>query len=88
MLQDDTLALHKHTIQAGWPEKIQQMPPEIQPYWTFPDELTIEDGLVLKIPKLSYSPQKEMISQSKSAMDILALSNVSYMPKKQSSGQA
>ena len=24
------------------------MPPEIQPYWTFREELTIEDGLILK----------------------------------------
>ena len=48
MIQDDTLALLKHTIQAGCPEKIQQVPPEIQAYWTFRDELTIEDGLVLK----------------------------------------
>ena len=47
-LQDDTLALLKHTTQAGWPEKIQQVPPEIKSYWTFQDELTIEDGLVLK----------------------------------------
>ena len=28
-IQDDTLALPKHTIQAGWPVKIQQEPPEI-----------------------------------------------------------
>ena len=48
MLQDDTLSLLKHTIQAGWSEKIQQVPPEIKPYWTFWDDLTIEDGLVLK----------------------------------------
>ena len=47
-LQYDTPALLKHTIQAGWPEKTQQVPPEIQPYWTFWGELTIEDGLVLK----------------------------------------
>ena len=48
MMQDDTLTLLKHTIEAGWPEEIQQVPPEIQPYWMFTDELTIEDGLILK----------------------------------------
>ena len=47
-IQDDTLALLKHTIQAGWPEKIQQVPPEIQAHWTLRDELTIEDGLILR----------------------------------------
>ena len=55
MLQDDTLALLKHTIQAGWPQKIQQVPPEIQPYWTFQGELTIEDGLVLKSTRIIIS---------------------------------
>ena len=52
-IQDDTLALLKHIIQAGWPEKIQQVPPELQPYWTFQDELTIEDGLDLKITRIT-----------------------------------
>ena len=32
----------------GWPKNIKQVPPEIQPYWTFREELTIEDGLILK----------------------------------------
>ena len=27
---------------------IKQVPPEIQPYWTFREEITIEDGLILK----------------------------------------
>ena len=47
-MQDDTFALCKDTIQAWVPEKIQQVPPEIQPYWMFRDELIIEDRLVLK----------------------------------------
>ena len=32
----------------GWPKNIKQVPPELQPYWTFREELTIEDGLILK----------------------------------------
>ena len=45
---DDQLAILKHTIMQGWPKNIKQVPPEIQPYWTFREELTIEDGLILK----------------------------------------
>ena len=45
---DDELAILKHTIMQGWPKNIKQVPPEIQPYWTFREELTIEDGLILK----------------------------------------
>ena len=45
---DDELAILKHTIMQGWPKTIKQVPPELQPYWTFREELTIEDGLILK----------------------------------------
>ena len=45
---DDELALFKHTIMEGWPSSIKQVPPCLQPYWTFREELTVEDGLILK----------------------------------------
>ena len=45
---DDELALLKHTIMQGWPSSIKQVPPVLQPYWTFREELTLEDGLILK----------------------------------------
>ena len=45
---DDKLSILKHTIMQGWPRTIKQVPPELQPYWTFREELTIEDGLILK----------------------------------------
>ena len=45
---DDTLAILKYTIQQGWPNSIKEVPSEIQPFWTFCEELTIDDGLILK----------------------------------------
>ena len=45
---DDNLAILKHIIQQGWPKTIKEVPQEIQKYWTFCEELTIEDGLILK----------------------------------------
>ena len=45
---NDELALLKHTILQGWPRSIKQMPPVLQPYWTFREELIVEDGLILK----------------------------------------
>ena len=45
---DDTLAILKYTIQKGWPTTIKELPSETQPYWTFREELTIGDGLILK----------------------------------------
>ena len=38
----------KHVIQQGCPKTIKEVPNEIQKYWTFHEELMIEDGLILK----------------------------------------
>ena len=45
---DDKLAILKHIIQQGWLKTIKEVPIEVQKYWTFCEELTIEDGLILK----------------------------------------
>ena len=46
--KDDTLALLKHNVQHGWPQTITELPPELRPYWTFREEISIEDGILLK----------------------------------------
>ena len=45
---DNELALLKHTIMSGWPSTIKEIPQVLQPYWMFQEELTIEDGHILK----------------------------------------
>ena len=47
MQADDELALLKHTIMQGWSSSIKQVPHVLQSYWTFREELTVEDGLIL-----------------------------------------
>ena len=46
--QDETLVLLKEIVTQGWPEKIKDLPPELQPYWTFQEAITVADGLLLK----------------------------------------
>ena len=46
--KDDTLALLKHTVQCGWPQNITELPPELRTFWTFCEEIAIEDRLLLK----------------------------------------
>ena len=46
--EDDALALLKQVITQGWPSNVKEVPKELQSYWTFREELTIEDGLILK----------------------------------------
>ena len=46
--KDGKLSLLKHIVTTGWPEQIREVPKEVQPYWTFREELTVENGLLLK----------------------------------------
>ena len=46
--EDDELALLKHTSTQGWPSNIKEVLNVIKSYWTFREELTIEDGIILK----------------------------------------
>ena len=46
--EDDELVLLKYTITQGWPNTIKDVPSILQSYWTFQEELTIEDGIILK----------------------------------------
>ena len=48
MQEDDVLELLKEAITEGWPSNIEEVPSELQPYWTFREEITNEDGLTLK----------------------------------------
>ena len=64
----DELVLLKHTITHGSPNTIKEVSNELQAYWTFWEELTIEDGLVLKgtrivIPKNKHNQILKMIHE-------------------------
>ena len=56
---DNTLAILKYTSQKGWPSNIKELPSKIQTFWTFKEELTIEDGLILKGTRTLIPSQKQ-----------------------------
>ena len=56
--EDDELALLKHTITPGGPNTIKEVPNELPSYRTFQEELTVEDGLVLKGIRIIISKNK------------------------------
>ena len=56
---DDTLAILKYTIQKGWPSTIKELPSAMQSYWTFREEMTIEDGLILKGTRIVVPSMKQ-----------------------------
>ena len=50
--EDTTMQLLQATIQNGWPNKISETPAELKPFWTYRDELSEADGIVLKGEKI------------------------------------
>ena len=46
---------------TGWPNNIKEIPPILQPYWTFQEELTIEDGLILKGTRIIISSKRQEV---------------------------
>ena len=58
------MALLKHTITHGWPKTVQELPKDLQAYWTFREEMTVEDGLILKATRIVIPPgMRESILQ-------------------------
>ena len=50
------MALLKHTIMIGWPHTVQELPKKLQAYWTFREEMIVEDGLILKATRIVIPP--------------------------------
>lgn len=46
--KDETLAQLTDRIINGWPDSLQEVPPTIRAHWSYRDELSVIDGLVLK----------------------------------------
>ena len=62
---DDELASLMHVIVNGWPETIEELVPALKPYLTFREELTVENGMVLKDTCIS-DPQEDEKENSQS----------------------
>ena len=50
--QDATLQLLKATILAGWPETKEEVLVAIRKYWSYCDELTVQNGILFKGPRV------------------------------------
>jgi hypothetical protein len=50
--EDDTLRLLKQVITDGWPEDKRGLHPSLLEYWSYREELSLEDGLIYKLDRL------------------------------------
>ena len=54
--KDPTLSLLKEVVFGRWPQKREECPQSLYDDWNFREELTIEDGLVLKGDRIVIPP--------------------------------
>ena len=64
--KDSTLHALREIISLGWPENRAHCPMHLIPFWNFRDELSVEDGLILKgqriiLPKSTHAAALEQI---------------------------
>ena len=67
--EDATLRDLKEQILQGWPENIRDLRMNLKPYWSYRDELSVENGIILKgdriiIPKTMQAEIMEKIHYS------------------------
>ena len=72
--QDETLQILKAVIMNGWPEDKAKLPAEITPYFSFRDELSIQDGLIIRgdrvvIPWNMRAEIKKLLHSTHSGID-------------------
>ena len=46
--KDNVMMKLKARITTGWPEKLADLEPELKPYFSYRDELTLQDGLIVR----------------------------------------
>lgn len=55
--KDETLCHLKDVVYHGWPEFYQDCPSDLKDYWNFREDLSVENGLVLKGHRLVIPPK-------------------------------
>ena len=53
---DDTMEFLKQTVICEWSQTVQELLKEFQAYWTFREDMTVEDELILKVTRILIPP--------------------------------
>lgn len=62
---DDVCTRLKHMVLTGWPLNKKALPPQLQPYWQYHQDLLIADGLLMKGERIviPVTMQEEMLNK-------------------------
>ena len=76
--KDDNLQALKKVILAGWPEERKELPEQLVPFYSYRDELAVQDGLIFKsnrvvIPKALRAEMVQKIHTSHLGIDLKAI---------------
>ena len=63
-------------ITAGWPDSIKDLPPVIQSYWPYRDELSVNDGIIMKRLRIII-PETQQKSSWTSYITAIKIKNMS-----------
>ena len=59
---DSTLTKLKHAVHIGWPESAKDCDPQLKDYWTYCEEISLEDGILFKGHRLTVpKPERQSI---------------------------
>ena len=63
--RDPVLRSLLQTIYSGWPDKMQELPKPLRKYWSYRDELAVENGIIFKGRQVIISEplQKDILTQ-------------------------
>ena len=61
--QDATLMELIDITSHGWPDRLKELPTSLRPYWSFRDELTVDNGITMKGPRVVVPMYKYILAK-------------------------
>ena len=85
--RDPTMNALMEIMIQGWPDSIKDLPTDVRVFWSFRDELAVEDGIIFKGKQVLIPESYEQTFLPNSISLTKALRRPNYWPEKGCTGQ-
>lgn len=85
--RDPTMNALMETIIQGWPDSIKDLPTDVRVFWSFREELAVEDGIIFKGKQVLIPESLRQTFLPNSISLTKALRRPNYWPEKGCTGQ-